>query len=262
MIREGVSERRACQYARLARSTYRYQHRKTEDERLKKRLKELAYEHRRFGYRRLHVLLKREGFEVNHKRVYRLYREEGLNVRRRKKKRVSRREREPITEPDRPNERWSMDFMTDQLADGRRFRTLNVVDDATRECLGIRVKRSIPGTTVTETLDRVIRDRGQPDSIVLDNGPEFTGRALDAWAYENGITLDFIQPGKPIQNAFIESFNGKFRDECLNEHWFLSLKDARQTIHDWRRSYNRTRPHSSLDYATPNEYAAQVAGLS
>lgn len=259
MKAEDVSERSACKYVGIARSTYRYTSQKQDDDRLRERLKELAYEHRRFGYRRLHVLLQREGIEVNHKRVYRLYKEEGLEVRQRKKKRVSRREREPLTEPDKPNQRWSMDFMADQLADGRRFRTLNIVDDSTRECLGIRVARSIPGEHVAEALDRVLRDRGKPDSIVVDNGPEFTSRALDAWAYEKDITLDFIQPGKPIQNAFVESFNGKFRDECLNEHWFLGIKDARKIIDDWRRAYNQQRPHSSLDYATPAEHAASLS---
>lgn len=205
-----VSERRACKHVGLARSTYRYKSRKQDDPELTKRLKELAYQRRRFGYRRLCEMLRREGYDVNHKRVYRLYKEAGLSVRRRKKKRVAVRQRQPLPNPDEPNVRWSIDFMADQLADGRRFRTLNVVDDGTRECLAIRVDTSLPGSKVADTLDRLVRFRGKPDAIVMDNGPEFTSRALDAWAYENSILLDFIQPGKPIQNAFVESFNGKF----------------------------------------------------
>lgn len=179
---------------------------------------ELAAERPRFGYRRLHILLRREGIEVNHKKVQRLYREESLSIRRKKRKRVAQVPREPKPVPVRINERWSMDFTQDTLVSGRCFRTLNIVDDLSREALAIEVDRSIPGAYVGRVLDRLVAERKAPDLIVVDNGPEFTSRALDAWAYENGVRLHFIQPGKPVQNCFVESFNGKFRDECLNEN--------------------------------------------
>ena len=216
---------------------------------------ELAAERPRFGYRRLHVLLVREGWAVNHKRIQRMYREEKLAVRRKRRKRVAQTARRPKVLPEGPNERWSMDFMADSLATGRGFRTFNVVDDFTRECLAIEVDTSLSGERVTRVLDRVIEQRGKPLSLVMDNGPEFAGRALDAWAYERGIQLDFIRPGKPIENCFVESFNGKFRDECLNQHWFTSLRDARLEIAAWRLDYNRVRPHSSLGQLPPAVFA-------
>ena len=214
----------------------------------------------RFGYRRLHILLERDGLVVNHKRVHRIYQAAGLQVRRRRRKRLTRAERVPLPMASHRLERWSMDFTADTLADGRNFRTLNIVDDFTRECVAIEVDRSLPGLRVTRVLDRLHAALGLPQTIVVDNGPEFAGRTLDAWAYARGVTLRFIRPGKPIENAYVESFNGKFRDECLNEHWFVSLADAKTAIEAWRIDYNTVRPHSSLDGATPHHFARISAG--
>lgn len=239
----------------IAESTYRYRSCRQEPAGLRERLLELAAERPRFGYRRLHVLLVREGWAVNHKRIQRMYGEEKLAVRRKRRKRVAQTARRPKILPEGPNERWSMDFMTDSLATGRGFRTFNVVDDFTRECVAIEVDTSLSGERVTRVLDQVIERRGKPQSLVMDNGPEFAGRALDAWAYERGIQLDFIRPGKPIENCFVESFNGKFRDECLNQHWFTSLYDARLEIEAWRLDYNLVRPHSSLGQLPPAVFA-------
>lgn len=252
-----LAERRACGLASLNRSTVRYEHRRSGDQELRERLRQLAGERRRFGYRRLHVMLRREGQMVNHKRVYRVYREEGLSVRRRKRKRVSRADRVPLAAPLGPNEMWCLDFVQDTLSWGRKFRTLNVVDAFHRESLAGEVDYSLPGERVVRVLDHLTEERSAiPDTIVLDNGPELTSKALDQWAYERGVKLHFIDPGKPQQNGFIESFNGKFRDECLNENWFLSLADARRIIEDWRIDYNWNRPHSSLGNLTPMEYLA------
>lgn len=248
---------RACKLTRLNRSTLHYQPKERDEAGLCGRLRELAGERPRFGYRRLHLLVCREGLHVNHKRIYRLYRQEGLSVRRRKRKRVARADRRPLPVPDGTNERWSMDFVHDCTAVGRRFRTLNIVDDFTREALAMVVDTSISGHRVARVLEQLVQQRGAPNAVVSDNGPEFTGRALDAWAYARGIQLRFIEPGKPVQNAFVESFNGKFRDECLNQHWFISLADARTTIEAWRRDYNQVRPHSSLENLTPAEFAAR-----
>jgi len=253
--RFAVSVRRACRVIEMAESTYRYRSCRREPEGLRKRLLELAAERPRFGYRRLHILLVREGWTINHKRIQRMYREERLAVRRKRRKRVAQTARQPKVLPEGPNERWSMDFMADSLATGRGFRTLNIVDDFTRECVAIEVDTSLCGERVTRVLERVIERRGKPQSLVMDNGPEFAGRALDAWAYRYGIRLDFIRPGKPIENCFVESFNGKFRDECLNQHWFVALSDARYEIENWRQDYNRVRPHSSLGGVPPKEYA-------
>ena len=214
----------------------------------------------RFGYRRLHILLAREGLLVNHKRIHRIYRAAGLQVRRRRRKRLTRAERIQLPAASQRLERWSMDFTTDTLADGRNFRTLNIVDDFTRECVAIEVDRSLPGLRVTRVLDRLHAALGLPQTIVVDNGPEFTGRTLDAWAYAHSVTLRFIRPGKPIENAYVESFNGKFRDECLNEHWFVSLVDAKAAIEAWRVDYNTVRPHSSLGGRTPDQFAALSVG--
>ena len=252
-----VSVRRACSLSSLAESTYRYRSRRTEPEGLRARLLELATQRPRFGYRRLHVLLVREGWLVNHKRIQRMYREERLMVRRKKRKRVAAMPRKRRELPSRANERWSMDFTSDSLATGRSFRTLNVVDDFTRECVAIEVDTSVSGERVGRVLDRVIKCRGVPSTVVVDNGPEFTSRALDAWAYRRGIQLDFIRPGKPVENCFVESFNGKFRDECLSAHWFTDLRDARRKIEVWRQDYNRVRPHQSLGDIPPREYAMQ-----
>lgn len=252
-----VSVRRACCLSSLAESTYRYRSRRKEPEGLRSRLLELAAERPRFGYRRLHVLLVREGWRVNHKRIQRMYREERLMVRRKRRKRVAMAPRERREAPVRANERWSMDFTSDSLESGRGFRTLNVVDDFTRECVAIEVDTSISGERVGRVLDRVIERRGLPTTLIVDNGPEFTSRALDAWAYRRGIQLDFIRPGKPVENCFVESFNGKFRDECLSANWFVHLEDARRRIEIWRHDYNRVRPHQSLGDIPPKEYATQ-----
>lgn len=257
--RFALSERRACGLIRMDRTTFRYRSRRPLDVRLRERLLELAAERPRFGYRRLHVLLRREGIVVNHKKIQRLYREESLAVRRKRRKRVAQAPREPKPVPSRADERWSMDFMQDTLDSGRCFRTLNVVDDFSREALAIEVAKSIPGERVVRVLERLVAERGRPEVIVMDNGPEFTSRALDAWAYRQGVRLHFIQPGKPVQNCFVESFNGKLRDECLNEHWFVDLGDARRTIEAWRRDYNQVRPHSALGNVPPSEYAKSAA---
>lgn len=258
----GLSERTSCRLAKYPRSSYRRKSLRAEaDQPLRERLLELAAERPRFGYRRLHVMLLREGWELNRKRVYRVYRELGLAVRRKKRKRVAQANRLPRVVPIAADLQWSMDFMRDTLADGRVFRTLNVVDDATRECLAIEVDISLSGRRAGRVLDAIARRRGAyPQRLVLDNGPECTSKALDQWAYRNGVTLAFIRPGKPIENCFVESFNGRFRDECLNLHWFLGLTDARQRIEAWRVDYNRVRPHSSLGNLTPKEYA-RGAGL-
>jgi putative transposase len=252
--RWSVSERRACRAMRTNRSSIRYRKRRAGDAELRQKLRELAAERRRFGYRRLCLMLRRQGWAVNHKRVYRLYREEGLAVRKRARKRVAR-QRLPAPVPTVPNQLWSLDFVSDSLAWGRKIRMLPVEDVFTREGLAIEVDTSLPGTRVVQVLERLEAERGAlPQEIILDNGPELTSKALDQWAYEHGVKLNFIDPGKPQQNGFMESFNSRLRDECLNEHWFLSLADARRIIEDWRVDYNRNRPHSSLGNLTPEEY--------
>jgi len=254
--RFAVSERRACALVGVGRATVRYRPRERPDDApLRRRLLALAGERPRFGYRRLHALLRREGVIVNHKRIERLYREGGLAVRRRGRKRVARADRGRPLPPSRPNEQWALDFLSDALASGRRVRVLAVIDTYTREALAIEVDTSLPGERVARVLERIAAERGMPEQIVLDNGPELTGRALDQWADRRGVILRFIDPGKPIQNAFCESFNGRFRDECLNEHWFLGLADARRIIEAWRADYNHYRPHSSLGYRPPAAYA-------
>lgn len=250
----GVSERRACRLVGVSRSTTRYQaHSRVDEVVLRQRLCELAQERRRFGYRRLHVLLQREGHAVNHKRVERLYREAGLAVRRRGRKRCIATPRGVVARPSGPNVQWSLDFVSDALAWGRRIRLLTVLDTFTREALAIEVDTSLPGERVVQVLARVVGERGAPRELVLDQGPELTSRVLDQWACTTGIGPRFITPGKPVENAFVESFNGRLRDECLNEHWFLSLADARQLVEAWRLDYNRARPHSALGYRTPTE---------
>ena len=217
-----LSERRACALVGLGRSTCRYRARREDWPALRERLRTLAGERRRFGYRRLHVLLRREGFAVNLKRIYRLYTQEGLTVRRRRRRRRVPRGVPRLPATTRINERWSLDFVLDVLDDGRRFRILTVVDDFTRACLAIEVDTSLGGCRVVQVLQRLIETRGTPTRLVTDNGPEFISRVLDAWAYAHGIDLHFIEPGKPNQNAYVESFNGRLRDECLNEHWFFT----------------------------------------
>jgi putative transposase len=253
-----LSERRACGLMGMNRSSWRYRQKEREDAALRSRLRELAGERPRFGYRRLHRMLRREKWVVNHKRVYRLYREEGLAMRQRKGKRFRAEARVPLVLPTRVNQMWTMDFTRDSLAMGRKFRTLNLMDGYTREALWIELDTSLPGLRVVQVLGRVEQERGLPEAIQVDNGPEFISRVVDQWAYANGVALHFIDPGKPVQNAFIESFNGKFRDECLNQNWYTSLEDARRIIEAWRVDYNTVRPHSSLGYQAPEEYAAAV----
>jgi putative transposase len=260
MSAKGVSQRRACKVVGVHRSVARYCRSKPSDEALRERLRTLAGRHRRYGYLRLHVLLRREGFMVNHKKIYRLYREEGLAVRTRKRKRLAGRERLPPGAPQRRNQRWSMDFVSDSLCSGRRFRVLNIVDDLTRESPGQLVDLSISGERVVRFLDELARLHGLPEEIVMDNGPEFTSKAMFLWSLRTGVRLQFIQPGKPMQNGYVESFNGKFRDECLNEHWFASLSEARRLIKQWHHHYNQERPHSALGYQTPADFAARRRG--
>jgi putative transposase len=253
---QAISLRRACRVVGLSTATWRYQRRRRVDDReLLARLQAHAAVRPRFGYRRLHTLIAREGVVANHKRVHRIYREAGLQVRRRQRKRITRNARVALPPPSRRGERWSMDFMRDTLADGRAFRALNIVDDFTRECVAIEVDRSLPGARVVRVLERLQATMTLPRIIVVDNGPEFTGRALDAWAFTLGVALRFIHPGKPIENAYVESFNGKFRDECLNEHWFVSIAEAQAVIQAWRVDYNTVRPHASLGQQTPAAYA-------
>ena len=254
-----LSERRACGLIGMNRGSWRYQRKGRNEAALRARLRELAGERPRFGYRRLHRLLRREKWMVNHKRIYRLYREEGLAVRRRKSRRLRAAARVPLALPERANQMWTMDFTRDTLASGRKFRTLNLMDGYTREALRIEIDTSLPGVRVVQVLEKVAQERGLPETIQVDNGPEFISRVVDQWAYANGVALHFIAPGKPVQNAFIESFNGKFRDECLNQSWHTSLEDARRSIEAWRQDYNTVRPHSSLGYLTPEEYATGVS---
>lgn len=252
----GFSERRACQTAGVHRSMVRYRSRRPDDGDLRRLLNELALRFSRYGYRQLGDRIRRQGHRHNFKKIYRVYCEEQLQVRRRKKKRARGGPRRPLPVPSTLNERWSMDFVNDYLQDGRRFRALNLVDDFSSECAGIEVGISIPGECVARFLDIVALERGYPKAIVIDNGPEFTSRALDQWAYKRGVELHFIEPGKPNQNAFVESFNSRFRDECLNEHWFTDLTDAEEKIEAWRIDYNTNRGRKVAGWKTPAEVAA------
>ena len=252
-----ISERHAARLVKLAIGTLRYQSRKVFDEVLRHRLRELAGTHVRYGYRRLTVLLRREGWHVNAKRIYRLYREEELIVRTKQRRKMARRQR-AITPAlaTRPNQCWSMDFVSDKLADGRSFRILTVVDQFTRECVGLEADRSMTGMKVAQVLERARHERdGLPESITVDNGSEFCSRALEAWAMTSDVQLCFIRPGRPVENGFIESFNGRLRDECLNVEWFSSLEDARAKLAKFREHYNRERPHSALADRTPAAFA-------
>lgn len=253
-----ISERRACALVGINRLTYRYQPQIHDDAKLRERMKALSERWKRFGYRRLGIMLERESIVANHKKLYRIYTEEGLKVRRKRRKGRSEVRNTPMLVPTRPNERWSMDFVGDSMATGRRFRTLNIVDSFTRECPVIEVDTSLPGARVVRVLEKLAVTRGLPETIVTDNGPEFIGKALDAWANKAGVKLHFIDPGKPVQNCYVESFNGKFRDECLNLNWFSDLADAKRTIEEWRVEYNEVRPHSSLKNATPTAFATRI----
>jgi len=251
-----MSERRACGLFGVWRSSCRYQRKADRNENVRQKLMDLARERPRFGYRRLGVLLEREGEHINHKRLFRVYREAGLSVKRNRRKKVVRigLARPVLTEP---NQEWSLDFVSDALANGRSVRVLSIVDNFTRECLALEVDTSFSSPRVTRVLDGVIAERGKPQALRMDNGPELTSRHFLAWCLEEKITTNYIQPGKPVQNGHIESFNGRFRDECLNPNWFHNLFEARGRIANWRDDYNGSRPHSSLDYRTPNDFAAQ-----
>jgi putative transposase len=247
-----VSIRRACLALPVERSTYHYRSRRTGQAVLMKRIKEIAETRVRYGYRRIHVLLRREGWEVNAKRVCRLYREMGLQLRNKApKRRVKAKLRSDRTTATAPNDIWAMDFVHDQLFDGKKIRVLTVVDTFTRLSPAIDVRQSYRGSDVVETLDRAASELGYPKTIRLDNGPEFISKDLDLWAFMKGVTLDFSRPGKPTDNAFIESLNGKFRAECLNANWFLSLDEARRKCEAWRRDYNEVRPHSAIGNKVP-----------
>jgi putative transposase len=247
-----VSIRRACQALPVDRSTYHYRSKRTVQAPLLKRIRELAETRVRYGYRRIHVLLQREGWPVNHKRVWRLYRETGLQLRNKSpKRRVSAKLREGRAAASGPNDVWAMDFVHDQLFDGRKIRVLTIIDTFTRLAPAIDVRASYKGSDVVATLERAIHDVGLPKTIRVDNGPEFISRELDLWAFMRGVTLDFSRPGKPTDNAFIESLNGKFRAECLNTNWFMTLDEARRKCEAWRRDYNEVRPHSAIGNKTP-----------
>jgi len=250
-----MSERRACRAIQADRKMIRYRFRRPSDEDLRTRLRELASEQRRFGYRRLHVLLRAEGFTVNHKKTQRLYREEGLTVRKRKGRKRATGSRAPILVEARPNARWSVDFVHDQLANGRRLRILNILDDVTKECLAAIPDTSISGRRVARELDVVIGRRGKPGLIVSDHGTEFTSNAMLVWTQRSRVDWHFIAPGKPMQNGICEAFNGRMRDELLNETIFYDLDHARAALARWVDAYNRQRPHSALGYLTPAAFA-------
>jgi len=259
-LRYDVSERRACSALGFHRSSHRYKSVRNERAELRIRLRDLAASRVHYGYRRLHILLQREGWKVGHTLVYRIYKEEGLSIRRRRPRRNrSCQIRVQRVEATCINQCWSMDFMADQLFDGRRFRLLTLVDNFSRESLAIRTGQRLTGDDVVNALDVVTHCRGKPMTIRVDNGPEFISKSLDWWAYFNDVKLDFSRPGKPTDNAYIESFNGRLRQECLNEHWFTSLEDAQQKLDAWRDDYNGTRPHSALGNRTPQEFAAMAA---
>lgn len=250
-----ISLRRALRLVHLGPSSFYYRPKPDRNLWLRTRLRELAEERRRFGAPRMLYLIRREGHIVNKKRLERIYREEGLSLKNRRRKKRGMHLRVVLPAPVRQNERWSMDFVSDSIAGVRKFRCLTIVDDFTRECPAIEVDTSLTGLRVSHVLERMKRTRGLPEVLTCDNGPEFISHTLDAWAFENRVKLNFIRPGKPTENAYVESFNGRLRDECLNENWFTSLREAQVKIESWRQDYNRQRPHRSLGGLTPEEYA-------
>jgi putative transposase len=250
----GLSERSACRALGFPRASHRYESTRVDAPELVAKLRKLAVERPRFGYRRLHRMLRRAGVMVNHKRIYRLYRIEGLTVRIKRRKRLAASPRVAPPPPVRVCQRWSMDFVCDHTAEGIRFRVLTLVDDFSRRSPGLLVERSIGGGRVVRFLEELARLNGYPETIVIDNGPEFVSNALDQWAHAHDVRLHFIRPGRPVENAFIESFNGKFRDECLNANWFHGLEHAREIVSEWLEDYNERRPHSSLGGLTPMEF--------
>ena len=252
-----LSQRRACRALGIRRSLVRYRFRRPADTALRERMKELASERRRFGYRRLAIFLQREGHACNIKKIYRIYREEKLMVKRRRGRKRAIGTRQPLPRPDSINQVWSLDFMSDALADGRRIRVLAVMDQCSRECILAIADTSLPGTRIARELDALVRQRGIPKVIVSDNGTEFTSKVMLVWAQDTRVDWHYITPGKPQQNGYTESLNGKLRDEFLNENLFLSLREAQVMLEGWRQDYNRVRPHSSLGYLTPLEFAAK-----
>lgn len=255
----GVSQRRACKVLAVDRSSVRYKSIRPDDGDLREAMKKVAGERRRFGYRRIHIMLQRQGIVMNQKKLRRLYREERLQVRRRGGRKRALGTRRPMVLPVSSNERWSLDFVSDAFTDGRRFRVLCIVDDFTRECLGLIADTSLSGARVVRELDAIMARRGKPHTIVSDNGTELTSMAVLKWCQESGVEWHYIAPGKPTQNAFVESFNGRFRDECLNDTLFVALSDARVAINKWRHDYNNERPHSALGNIPPAEFAMNQA---
>jgi len=253
----GLSDRKACEVVGLCRATWQYEPKPESEENiaLRARIRELAAQRRRFGSKRIWRLLRREGWKANKKRVARIYGEERLSLRLKRRKKQAAAVRVPLPVPTGPNQVWSMDFVWDWLRTGRRIKMLTIVDDFTRESLAIEVNHGLNGKMVTQVLDRLFETRGKVAGIRTDNGPEFAGNAMDGWAYSKGVKLDFIRPGKPNENAFIESFNGRLREECLNDNQFLTLVEAQTIIEAWRRDYNDERPHGALDGLTPSEFA-------
>jgi len=256
----GLSARRSCQLIGLSRNTLRYAAQPDKDDALRKRLRELAEQRRRTGCQMFHALLKREGVVINHKRTERIYKEEGLSLKIRRRKKRASCARVDIPRAQSRNELWAMDFMHDSMGIGRKLRILPIIDTYTKECHRIEIDRSIGGRRVTEVLSEVASVNGLPANIVVDNGPEFISNAMDEWAYNREVKLHFIRPGKPVDNAFMESFNARLREECLNLNWFRSIEHARRVIEAWRVDYNETRPHSSLGFLTPKEFAQKEEG--
>lgn len=248
-----LSERHSCYLVGLERNTCRYRSKVERDLSLEKKIQSIAFERRRFGYRRIHGMLKLSGMKINHKKVWRIYRELGLKIKKRSGRKKAIGTRMKREKAMRINQRWSLDFVSDALANGQRIRLLTVIDEFTREALGVIVDSSMGGQRVTKELDRIIKERGKPESVQSDNGTEFTSKAVIEWFESNGISWEYIEPGKPYQNGYIESFNGKLRDECLNEHWFLNIKEAGVIVEKWRKDYNESRPHSGLDGRTPSQ---------
>lgn len=262
MIGKGLSERQALAIVRMSASAFRYAPRPDRNVELRERIVALAQRYRRYGVGMIHLKLRQGGLLVNYKRVERLYQEAKLQVRRRKRKKILLGERQPLVRPTEANQVWSMDFVFDRTADGRVIKCLTIVDDATHEAVAIEVERAISGLGVTRVLDHLALSRGLPQVIRTDNGKEFCGKAMVTWGHERGVQLRLIQPGKPNQNAYVESFNGRLRDECLNEHWFTHLLHARTTIETWRREYNEERPKEALSGLTPSAYAKQLASTT
>jgi len=259
MQTRGLSERRCCRLLGMSASALRYEPRADRNTELRQKIVAIAQRHRRYGAAMIYLKLRQAGERVNHKRVDRLYAQEGLQVRRRQRKKILVGDRQPLVRPTAANEVWSMDFVFDRVADGRVIKCLAIVDDATHEAVAIEAEHSIGGMRLTRLMDRICSLRGRPKVIRTDNGREFTGRAMLTWAHRNGVALKLIEPGKPNQNAYVESFNGRLRDECLNEHWFISLAHARVEIERWRREYNEERPKRSLGGLPPAAYARQLA---